>query len=156
MGIQKKSAGLLIYKFSKEGSLKFFIVHPGGPFWKAKDKGAWSIPKGEIEDGEDDLLEVAKRELKEETGIDAPAERERFLDLGEITQRSGKIVQAWAFEGDWNGLLFCSSYVEVLWNNKKIKVPEVDKAGFFDSRITKEKINPAQVEFIERLEQKKK
>ena len=95
----KKSAGLLMYKFYKE-KLKVFIVHPGGPFWKDKDAGAWSIPKGEIEDDEIELLEVARREMKEETGIDAPTKTENYFDLGEITQKSGKVVKAWAFEGD--------------------------------------------------------
>ncbi|MBU0907485.1 MAG: NUDIX domain-containing protein [Nanoarchaeota archaeon] len=148
---QRRSAGLLIYKFSKEGNLKFFIVHPGGLFWKDREIGAWSIPKGEIEEGEEDLLEVAKRELKEETGIDAPEDEEEFIDLGEVTQKSGKVVRAWAFEGDWTGLLMCSSWVDVEWNGQEIRIPEIDKAGFFSIEKVKVLINPAQVELVERL-----
>src|SRR3989344_9663630 len=151
----KTSAGILIYKYN-DGKLKLFIVHPGGPFWKNKDEGAWSIPKGEVEQGEENLLEVAKRELKEETGILIEG---NFVDLGEIKQKSGKIVKAWAIEGDWSGLLLCQSFVEIEWpykSNKFIKIPEVDKAGFFSIEDTKRKINPAQKEFIDRLEDKLK
>ena len=149
----KTSAGILIYKYN-DGKLKLFIVHPGGPFWKNKDEGAWSIPKGEVEQGEEKLLEVAKRELKEETGISIEG---NFIDLGEVKQKSGKIVKAWAIEGDWSGLLMCQSFVEIEWpykSGKKIKIPEVDKAGFFSVEDAKRKINPAQREFIERLQEK--
>ena len=149
----KTSAGILIYKYN-DGKLKLFIVHPGGPFWKNKDEGAWSIPKGEVEQGEENLLGVAKRELKEETGISIEG---NFIDLGEVKQKSGKIVKAWAIEGDWSGLLMCQSFVEIEWpykSGKKIKIPEVDKAGFFSVEDAKRKINPAQREFIERLQEK--
>ena len=151
--MQKTSAGILIYKHN-DGKLKLFIVHPGGPFWKDKDEGAWSIPKGEVEQGEENLLGVAKRELKEETGISIEG---NFIDLGEVKQKSGKIVKAWAIEGDWSGLLMCQSFVEIEWpykSGKKIKIPEVDKAGFFSVEDAKRKINPAQREFIERLQEK--
>jgi predicted NUDIX family NTP pyrophosphohydrolase len=154
--MQKRSAGLLMYKISRERKLKLFIVHPGGPFWKNKEGGAWSIAKGEVEDGKD-MFEVAKKELKEETGIIAPPGKENYIDLGEITQKSGKIVRAWAFEGDWNGLLICSSWAEIEWpakSGKKIKVPEVDKAGFFNIEEAKKMINPAQIELIRRLDEK--
>lgn len=150
----KLSAGLVMYKFDKEKKLRFFLVHPGGPFWRDKDSGAWSIPKGEVENGENDLLEAAQRELKEETGINAPNDRGRYFNLGEIKQKSGKTVCAWAFEGDWSGLLMCQSFVEIEWpykSGKKIKFPEVDKAEFFTVDKAKEKINPAQFELIERL-----
>ena len=148
--MQKTSAGILIYKFYNQ-KLKIFIVHPGGPFWKGKDEGAWSIPKGEAKEGESDLLEVAKRELKEETGIELNG---NFHDIGTIKQKSGKIVKAYATLGDWSGLLMCQSFAEIEWpykSGKKIRVPEVDKAGFFDIDIVKKKINPAQIEFIDRL-----
>ena len=149
--MMKESAGLLMYKIEKN-ILKVFLVHPGGPFWKNREEGAWSIPKGEIEDGED-LLETAKREFKEEVGFDA---KEEFISLGEIQQKAGKIVHAWAFEGDWSGLLMCQSYVEIEWplrSGKKIKIPEVDKARFFSIEDAKKKINQAQKELIERLEE---
>ncbi len=147
-----------MYKFDKEKKLRLFLVHPGGPFWKDKDIGAWSIPKGEI-DGEDgkDLLETAKREFREETGIIPPKEDEKYFYLGEIEQKNKKIVHAWAFEGDWSGLLMCQSFVEIEWpykSGKKIKIPEVDRAEFFTIEKTKEKINPAQFELIERLTEK--
>lgn len=145
-----------MYKFDKnEEGLRVFIVHPGGPFWKDKDEGAWSIPKGEIEDGEIDLLDVAKRELKEETGIDIFSRRkEEFKDLGSVKQKSGKEVFCYAIEGDWSGLLICSSYVEMEWpkqSGKMIKFPEVDKAGFFSLEVSRKKMNEAQREFLDKL-----
>ena len=143
-----------MYKFDKENNLRVFLAHPGGPFWKDKDVGAWSIPKGEVEEGENDLLEVARREFREETGIIPPKESEKYFDLGEIKQKSGKIVHAWAFEGDWQGLLMCQSFVEIDFRGKKIKIPEVDKAGFFSVEDAQKKINPAQFELVERLVKK--
>ena len=148
--MQKTSAGLLMYKFNKNKELEIFIGHPGGPFWKNKDKGAWSIPKGEVEEGED-LLQTAKREFKEETGIDF---KEHFIELGEIQQKSGKIVHAWAFEGDWSGFLMGTSFVDMQYppkSKKFIRFPELDKADFFSIEKAKIKINPAQAEFINRL-----
>ena len=106
-----------------DGTLKVFIGHPGGPFWKGKDEGAWSIPKGEIEEGESDLLKVAIREMKEETGINAPENSDNYLCLDSVVQKSGKRVYAWAFEGDWSGLLMGSSYVEMEYHGGKIKFP---------------------------------
>ena len=144
----KTSAGLLMYKITN-GTLKFFLVHPGGPFWKDKDAGEWSIPKGEIHDGED-LLHAAIGEMKDETGIDA---KEPFVYLETIQQKSGKIVHAWAFEGDWSGLLLGTSYVS-LYNEKtkqSLKFLEVDRADFFDMEKAKQKINPAQILFLEKL-----
>jgi predicted NUDIX family NTP pyrophosphohydrolase len=146
----KSSAGLLMYKIT-DGKLKVFIVHPGGPFWKDKDEGAWSIPKGEIEEGED-ALQCAIREMKEECGIDASGKS--FIDLGMIRQKSGKKVYAWAFEGDWQGILMCSSYVNVEWpykSGKMIRVPEIDKAGFYNYEVAIKKINLCQKEFLGRI-----
>lgn len=154
----KESAGILLYKKSGEG-LRVFLVHPGGPFWKDKEEGAWSIPKGEIDDGESDMLDVGLRELEEETGIkiDRKENERKFIDLGMIKLRSGKNVYAWACEGDWHGLLVCKSYVDMEFparSGKHIKFPEVDKAGFFLIDIAKKKINGCQKEFIVRLEKK--
>lgn len=144
-----------MYKFDKERKLRVFIIHPGGPFWKDKDIGAWSIPKGEVDDEDGkDLLETAKREFYEETGIVPPLEDEKYHYLGEIEQKNKKIVYAWAFEGDWHGLLLCRSFVEVEWpykSGKMIKIPEVDRAEFFILEKVKEKINPAQFILIEKL-----
>ena len=139
-----------MYRFRPE--LEVFIVHPGGPFWKNKDESSWSIPKGELEEGED-LLSVAKREFMEET--DLKIDSESFIQLGNVTLKSGKIVHAWAFEGDWSGLLMCQSYMNLEWpprSGKFIKFPEVDKASFFSPEIAKKKINPAQRELIDKLE----
>lgn len=150
--MQKKSAGLLMYQIEK-GIFYYFLVHPGGPFWKNKDVGSWSIPKGEIEEHEkQNELQTAIREMKEETGIQA---KEPFLDLGEIKQKSGKIVHAWAFPGSFSGLLMCQSMVEMEFppkSGRKIKFPEVDKADMFSLEEAKVKINPAQFELIERFE----
>ena len=139
-----------MYRFRPE--LEVFIVHPGGPFWKNKDESSWSIPKGELEEGED-LLSAAKREFMEETGL--KIDSESFIQLGNVTLKSGKIVHAWAFEGDWSGLLMCQSYMNLEWpprSGKLIKFPEVDKASFFSPEIAKKKINPAQRELIDKLE----
>ncbi len=142
----KTSSGLLMYK-TKNNQIYVFLAHPGGIFWKNKDEGAWSIPKDEVNEGED-LLETAKREFKEEIGIKSEG---NFISLGEIKQKAGKIVHAWAFEGDWNGLLMCQSYVEIEIKGRKMKIPEIGKASFFSIEEAKKKINPAQKEFIERM-----
>jgi predicted NUDIX family NTP pyrophosphohydrolase len=144
-----------MYKI-KDEKMKVFIVHPGGPFWKGKDIGAWSIPKGEAEEGEN-LLSCAIREVKEETGIDASGKE--LIDLGFIVQKSGKKVYCWAFEGDWIGLLMCKSYAQIEWpykSGKIMRIPEVDKAEFFDAEKAKERINKPQGEFIDRLKDKLK
>lgn len=130
----------------KNNNLEVFLVHPGGPYWKDKDIGVWSIPKGEVKESEN-LIETAKREFEEETGI-KPSED--FVSLGEVEQRSGKIVHAWAFEKDWSGTLK-SNKTKIIWNRRKIEIPEVDKGDFFSVEEAKEKINPAQFEFVERL-----
>ncbi|PIN89330.1 NUDIX hydrolase [Candidatus Pacearchaeota archaeon CG10_big_fil_rev_8_21_14_0_10_34_76] len=153
------STGLVMYKL-KDNNLFVFIVHPGGPFWKNKDEGAWSIPKGEVDDNKFDiqsLLKNARREFKEETGISPPENSEDYIYLDSIKQKNNKIVHAWAFPGNWSGLLMCSSFVNIEYpylSGKFIKIPEVDKADFFPADIAKKKINPAQVELIERLEEK--
>ena len=155
--MSKTSAGLLMYKL-KDSKLYVFIVHPGGPFWKDKDMGAWSIPKGEADNGEkteDNLLKVAVREMKEETGIDSPKNEKSYFYLGKIKQKSGKVVHAWAFEGDWSGLLMCQSHVTIEYpykSGKFIKFPEVDKAGFYTIEEAGKKLNPAQIQFLENLQ----
>lgn len=139
----------------KNNSLEFFLAHPGGPFFKNKDEGAWTIPKGEVEEkDENDLLKTAKREFREETGI---SPKEELIPLGHTTLKSGKIIHAWAFESDWNGLLECQTFVNLEFpakSGKYIKFPEVDKAGFFPQREALRKINPAQRAFIENLQKR--
>jgi len=116
-----------------------FLVHLGGPFWKNKDDGAWDIPKGEIEEGESDLLEAAKREFKEETGF-KPEGDFQYLSS---TKGSGKIVEVWAFEGDLDPTKVKSNTVFIDWppkSGKKMEIPEVDRAGFFTVEEAKNKV----------------
>ncbi len=130
------------------------LVHPGGPFWARRDAGAWSVPKGEYEPG-DDPLEAALREFEEELGTPAPRGAEP-MDLGQITQKSGKVVSAWALEGDLDSEQIKSNTFTVEWpprSGQMRQFPEVDRAGWFGVEEAREKLNPAQVAFVERLAQ---
>jgi predicted NUDIX family NTP pyrophosphohydrolase len=150
----KTSAGILLYR-KKNNFIEVFLVHPGGPFWKNKDKGAWSIPKGEFTKDEDPLT-VAKREFNEETGQTVDGD---FVPLTPIRQKGGKMVYAWAVEGDADAEQIVSNTFKQEWpykSGKWITIPEVDKAGWFSIEEIKEKMNPAQVEFIEELVEKLK
>lgn len=134
-----------------EGVVEILLAHPGGPFWKNKDAGAWTIPKGEPADGED-LLAAAIREFKEELGVEATGP---FQSLGSITQKAGKVVHAWAFEGDLNPAEIQSNFFEMEWpprSGRKMTFPEVDRAEFFSLEEARGKMNAAQVEFLGRLE----
>ncbi|MGE5808701.1 MAG: NUDIX domain-containing protein [Nitrospirota bacterium] len=145
----KTSAGILLYK-RKDGELRVFLVHPGGPFFAKKDAGAWSVPKGEIDEGED-ALAAAKREFEEETGCRPEGE---FIPLSEVTQKSGKIVRAWAVEGECDAQKIRSNTFTLEWPPKSGRMqefPEVDRAGWFTVGEAKEKINPAQVALVEEL-----
>jgi predicted NUDIX family NTP pyrophosphohydrolase len=147
----KKSAGILLYRRNKD-QLEILLVHPGGPFWAKKDRGAWSIPKGEYE-GEEPLA-AAKREFEEETGI--PIEGEP-LALSQQKQKGGKLVDAWAVEGDLDPERVRSNTFEMEWppkSSQKQQFPEVDKAGWFPVETALEKINPGQAAFIHELIQK--
>lgn len=135
----------------RKGSNGFevFLVHPGGPFYKNKDMGAWTIPKGGVEEGEG-LLEVAKREFEEETGIIPEGD---FLELGSVVQKGGKEVFAWAFEKDWSGE-FKSNTFEMEWPPKSGRMqafPEVDRGEYFGLEVAKIKMNQAQTKFVDRL-----
>jgi len=145
------SAGLLMYTII-EGKLKVFLAHPGGPFFKNKDEGFWSIPKGLIEKNEE-YLQTAIREFKEETGITPKGE---YLPLGSIKQRNGKVVYAWAFPVESEGLRFIGSNTFKLeWPPRSGNIhefPEIDKAEYFTIEIAKKKINEAQIELLSRLE----
>ena len=141
----------------RDGALQFLLAHPGGPFWKDRDAGAWTIPKGEIQQGEEPLA-AAQREFEEEVGFKP---RGRFIELTPITQKSGKIVHAWAFEGDCDPARVRSNTFKMEWpphSGKFEDCPEVDRAGFFGMEEAKGKINPAQipllVEATQRLGQK--
>jgi predicted NUDIX family NTP pyrophosphohydrolase len=145
----KKSAGLLLYRFVNSIP-EFLLVHPGGPYWKNKDIGAWSVPKGEFTD-EEEPLDAAIRELKEETGFEVNG---KFIELSPLQQKSGKIVFAWAIEADADTNRIKSNLFELEWpprSGKKIMVPEVDKAEWFSENTARQKIIPGQAGFITEL-----
>jgi predicted NUDIX family NTP pyrophosphohydrolase len=144
------SAGILLHR-RRGDQLEVLLVHPGGPFWSRRDLGAWSIPKGEYEPG-DDPLEAARREFEEELGV-APPEG-AGQDLGEVRQRGGKIVRAWALAGDLDEGSIVSNTFELEWpprSGRMIEAPEVDRAEWFTLPRAREKINPAQAELLDRL-----
>ncbi len=146
----KISAGLLLFRRVSAG-LELFLAHPGGPFWSHKDAGAWTIPKGLIEAGEDPLS-AARREFEEETGVRPEGP---FLPLGSIRQKAGKEVQAWAWEGDADPDRVTSNMVRTEWprgSGRWLTFPEVDRCGWFGPETAREKINPAQAELIGRLQ----
>jgi predicted NUDIX family NTP pyrophosphohydrolase len=150
----KISAGLLMYRV-REGAVEVLLVHPGGPFWARKDLGAWSAPKGLVEQGEAPLA-AAKREFEEETGMRPPGggEGDGYLPLGAIKQRGGKTVHAWAFAGDCDADAVKSNVMQMQWpprSGKWIMVPEVDKAGWFSLDDARVKILEAQAELLDRL-----
>jgi predicted NUDIX family NTP pyrophosphohydrolase len=145
------SAGLLLYRLTDGGSVEVLVVHPGGPFWRAKDDGAWSIPKGEIED-DGDPLATADREFAEELGATAPSGPR--IDLGEITQRGGKRVHAWAVAGDFDVLTLRSNTFDLEWPRGSGRVesfPEVDKAAWLTVSAARQKLLDAQGAFLDRL-----
>jgi predicted NUDIX family NTP pyrophosphohydrolase len=147
--MRKQSAGLLIYR-RRNGVVEVFLVHPGGPFWRNKDQGAWSIPKGEFA-SDDDPLEAAKREFYEETAFTASGE---FTPLHPLKQPSGKIVHAWLVEGDFDPARLRSNMFKLEWprnSNNFIDVPEVDRADWFTLEIAREKILPGQRAFLDQL-----
>ncbi len=146
----RRSAGLLVHR-ERSGEREVLLVHPGGPMWAKRDAGAWSIPKGEYDSSEDPLA-AAKREFEEELGTAAPDGPVK--DLGEIKQKSGKIVSAWAVAGDLDVTEITSNTVEVQWpprSGKMLEIPEVDRAEWFAIHEAREKINPAQAELLDRL-----
>ena len=148
----KPSAGLLLYRRGG-GRLEVLLVHPGGPFWAKKDEGAWSIPKGEIEDPSDDPLAVAVREFQEELGAERP-DLSDALGLGELRQPSGKVVTAWAVEGDLDASNVVSNTFEMEWpprSGRARSFPEVDRAGWFGIEEARRKLLKGQVAFLDRL-----
>ena len=151
----RPSAGILIYRQTPEG-VEVFLVHPGGPYWANRDEGCWSVPKGEIEGGEAPR-DVARREFEEETGrsVEACPGGSAWRELGEITQRRGKRVVAWAAEGDWpEGVPVRSNTIPIQWpprSGRTLEIPEVDQGVFFTIATARRKINPAQEPFLDRL-----
>ena len=151
---KRKSAGILLYRSSSSG-WEVFLVHPGGPFWTNKENGAWSIPKGEFEDGEAPLA-AALREFAEETGATLHR-HEHFMELAPVVQKAGKQVYAWAFEGNIDAAAIRCNTFKVQWppgSGQWKTFPEVDKAAWFSLADARQKINPAQVAFIEELIEK--
>ena len=148
--MKKNSAGLLLYR-QREGELQILLVHLGGPFWAKKNLGAWFVPKGEIEAGED-ALAAAQREFREETGIEP---HEPFLPLGSVTHKSGKHVTAWAFAGDGDPAAIRSNTFRLEWPPRSGKFkdfPEIDRAAFFTVSEAREKMHEAEFAFLERLQ----
>lgn len=144
-----KSAGILLFRKNKK-NIEFFLVHPGGPFWAKKDAGAWSIPKGEYADGED-ALTAAKREFEEETSQNIDGD---FIELKPLKQKGGKLVQAYAVEGDIDAENITSNTFEMEWppkSGKRKSFPEVDRAAWFDAETAKEKINEKQAALIDEV-----
>jgi predicted NUDIX family NTP pyrophosphohydrolase len=144
------SAGVLLFRRAG-GQLELLVVHPGGPLWARRDEGAWSIPKGEVMPGEDPLA-TARREFAEELGAAAPAGE--ALALGEVRQKSGKRVLAWALEGDLDAGAIRSNTFELQWPPRSGRMqtfPEVDRAAWLVPAAARVKLNPAQGAFVDRL-----
>lgn len=144
------SAGLLLYR-RPHGALELFLAHPGGPFWASRDEGAWTIPKGVVAEGEA-LIDAARREFEEETGI---RPQPPFRPLGSVRQRAGKLVHAWAWEGDADPATVSSNSMRLEWprgSGRILTFPEVDRCAWFTPADALPRINAAQAVFIERLQ----
>ena len=147
--MEKRSAGLLMFR-RRGKELEVFLVHPGGPFWANKDAGAWMIPKGEYVYGELPL-DAARREFHEETGFEANG---GFIDLGTVRQAGGKLVSAWAFEGDCDPQKLTSNFCEVEWpprSGRKIEIPEVDRGAWYSLSAAKLAVLKSQQPFLDVL-----
>jgi predicted NUDIX family NTP pyrophosphohydrolase len=148
--VARRSAGILLYRLVT-GTPEVLLVHPGGPYWARKDAGAWSIPKGEYDEGEDPRS-CALREFEEETGTALPPGE--LIELGDVKHKSGKLVTAWAVEGDLDADAILSNTFTMEWpprSGRTAEFPEIDRAGWFDIEAAREKLVPAQAEFLGRL-----
>lgn len=150
----KRSAGILLFRRPPDGPLEVLLVHPGGPFWARRDAGAWSLPKGELEPGEDERA-GALRELAEETGAAFPdLDADELLALGEVRLRSGKVVVAWALERELDADAIVSNTFELEWPPRSGRLrtfPEVDRAAWLALPAAREKLLPRQAPFLDRL-----
>lgn len=150
MKASQTSAGLLLFRRSP-GPLELFLAHPGGPFWRGRDAGAWTIPKGLTEPGED-LLAAACREFEEETGVKPLGP---FLPLGSVRQKAGKVIHAWAWEGDADSAAVTSNTMKAEWprgSGRWLTFPEVDRCAWFTPDEARNRLNPAQAELVDRLQ----
>ena len=148
--VSKRSAGLLMYREGRDG-IEVFLVHPGGPFWAKKDHGVWTLPKGEYDEDEE-ALSAAKREFQEETGF---VPNGTFVELGSIRQKSGKIVIAWAVEGDCDPAQLTSNTCEIEWpprSGKRLEIPEIDRGSWFSAQTARIYIRPEQIPLLDALE----
>lgn len=155
----RRSSGILLYRRAPEG-LEVLLAHPGGPYWKSQDHGSSSIPKGLAEDGES-LDEVAAREFGEETGFELAAvvrdSAAPHLDLGEVTLKSGKVIRAWAVEGDLDAAQCRSNEIEIEWpprSGRRLTIPEVDRLAWFGLVEARRRAHPVQAELVDRLERR--
>jgi predicted NUDIX family NTP pyrophosphohydrolase len=149
----KRSAGILLFRRDSGEGPEVLLVHPGGPYWSKRDQGAWSIPKGEIEDGEE-ARACALRELAEELGPAPEVALEELIELGSVRQRAGKVVEAWAAEADFNPATLRSVTFAMEWpprSGSEREFPEVDRAEWFDEGEARRRILPAQAPFLDRL-----
>ena len=149
----RRSAGLLLFRPGAAGGIEVLLGHPGGPYWVAKDEGAWGIPKGEIEAGETPFA-VALREFHEETGHPAPSDEVGAIPVGDITKRSGKIVTAWAMPGDLDPATAASNTFPLEWpprSGRFIDVPEFDRLAWFTVDEARVRMRAEELPFVERL-----
>ena len=149
----KHSAGVLLFRKGPGGVPEFLLVHPGGPYWAKRDLGAWTIPKGQIENGEDPR-DCALREMAEELGAAPSLAPEELITLGSVRQRAGKLVEAWAGEGEFDPRELASNTFALEWpprSGREQEFPEVDRAEWFDLDEARRRILPAQAELLDRL-----
>jgi predicted NUDIX family NTP pyrophosphohydrolase len=147
----RRSAGILLYRFGPAGAVEVLLGHPGGPLFERKDHGHWSIPKGEL-DGDDDWYAVARREFEEETGSAAPDGE--AIELGEIRQKGGKVVVAWALAGELDPVTARSNTFLFEWpprSGQRIEIPEIDRVAWFAPDEARARIKDTQIPFIDRL-----
>lgn len=150
--VASNSAGILLFRLAGS-EIEVLLVHPGGPFWAKKDAGAWSIPKGEVGDGEEPLA-CALRELEEELGTPFSLAPEELTELGSVRQKGGKVVHCWAVRGEFDPVGLRSNTFTMEWpprSGTEREFPEVDRVEWFGPERAREKINPAQAEFLDRL-----
>ena len=160
--VLRQSAGILLFRRSPAAGgdrhgLEVLLAHPGGPFFATRDEGHWTIPKGEPDDADEDLLAVARREFAEEVGHAAPAQQPDGrppLALGSIVQKGGKVVHAWAVEGDLDPATAVSNAFEMVWPPRSGRIqtfPEIDRVAWFEPGEAARRLKPTQVPFVERL-----